>query len=145
MNGSSKKSNKNNIVPALLIAGGACGMLPSTLAAFELGQLQVRSTLGQPLRASIAYALNPNEELHNFCISLRSGVADDGLQYLSRARITLTDTDIVFTSELPMREPMLAMQVSVSCPYTAHLARRYTLMIDPAERPRPGAVFFAHR
>jgi hypothetical protein len=27
---------------------------------------------------------------------------------------------------------MLAMQLSVNCPYTAHLARDYTLMIDPA-------------
>ncbi|MGW8369179.1 MAG: tetratricopeptide repeat protein, partial [Gammaproteobacteria bacterium] len=39
-------------------------------AALELGELQVQSTLGQPLRASIAYALSPNETIDERCIAV---------------------------------------------------------------------------
>lgn len=140
-----KKANKNtSAVPALLIAGGACALLPSAPHALELGTLEVQSTLGQPLRASVAYALNSGEQLNKDCVSLRTGVSDNGLHYLSRARITVTDSAILFASETPIKEPMLAMQVSVSCPYTARLARGYTLMIDPA-RPEPAAALASVR
>ena len=40
-------------LPALVAAGG--GLAVGSAAALELGELQVQSTLGQPLRASIAY------------------------------------------------------------------------------------------
>lgn len=90
------------------------------------------STLGQPLRASIAYALNPTEQMFDFCIFLKPGLSANGLPGVSNARVTITDGAIVLTGRTPIREPLLALQLSVNCPYTAHLARDYTLMIDPA-------------
>ena len=51
---------------------------------------------------------------------------------VSNARVTITDGAIILNGRRPIREPLLAMQLSVNCPYTAHLARDYTLMIDPA-------------
>ncbi len=119
-------------MPALAAVGGACGLMSGNAGALELGQIQVESTLGQPLRASIAYALNPNEQLAEYCITLKSGTSASGLRYLTRARILVANGTITLHGTAPMREPLLAMQMTVKCPYTAHLARSYTLMINPA-------------
>ena len=119
------------LLPALLVIGGAAGLMAKPASAVELGQLQIDSTLGQPLSASIAYALNPHEELYSYCISLKRG-ADTGVQYLTRAKVTIVGNRIVLTGTKPINEPMLAMRVAVNCPYTVKLARDFMLMINPA-------------
>jgi hypothetical protein len=111
--------------------GGACGLMAIPASALELGDVQINSSLGQPLRASIAYALNPNEQLYNFCVYLRPGVAANGLPVLSKASVSIADSTILLTGSRAIREPMLTMQVSIDCPYTAHISREYTLMINP--------------
>jgi hypothetical protein len=126
-----RKANKQ-ILPALVAVGGACGLATAPASALELGDIRVDSTLGQPLRASIAFALNPNEQMFDFCIFLKPGMTSNGIPTVSNARVTITDGAIVLNGRTPIREPLLAMQLSVNCPYTAHLARDYTLMIDPA-------------
>ena len=40
---------------------------------------------------------------------------------------------ILLAGNRAIREPLLTMQVSVDCPYTAHISRQFTLMIDPAQ------------
>jgi phage tail protein X len=143
--GSTRNTNRSNraaqktalrraldpLLPALLAIGGAAGLMAKPAAAIELGQLQIDSSLGQPLSASIAYALNPNEELYSYCISLRPGT-DTGVPSLTRAKLTLTGNRIVLTGSKPINEPLLAMRVAVNCPYTVRLARDYTVMINPA-------------
>ena len=52
-------------------------MMAAPASALELGELKIRSALGQPLRASIAYALNSREELYDFCVYLRPNLAAD--------------------------------------------------------------------
>lgn len=116
--------------------GGACAFSPLAANAIELGEVTVSSTLGQPLRASIAYALNPNEQLSDYCIYLRPAAVDSLMPTVSRAVVSVTANNIVLTGNTPVREPMLSMQVAVDCPYTPNLVREYTLMIDPA---RPAA------
>ncbi|MBT8077105.1 MAG: LysM peptidoglycan-binding domain-containing protein [Gammaproteobacteria bacterium] len=142
MNASSKKKNNNSsrdtltdrkiLIPALIAAGSACSLASMPAGALELGELQLQSALGQPLRASIAVALNPNETLGDYCIFLRSGTSASGLTYLSRAQIQVAGSTILLSGSTPIREPMLAMQVSVECPYTANLAREYNLLFSPA-------------
>ena len=126
-----RKRNKQ-ILPALAAVGGACGLVAVPASALELGQIRVDSHLGQPLRASIAYALSPNERMFEFCVFLKPGTTANGMPVVSNAGITITDKAIVLNGRTPIREPMLAMQLSVNCAYTARLARDYTLMIDPA-------------
>lgn len=101
--------------------------------ALELGQLNVESGLGQPLRASIAYALNPNERLYDFCVYLRPGISASGLPVLSKASVSVADGMILLSGKGIIREPLLTMQVSIDCPYTAQLSRDYTLMLDPPQ------------
>lgn len=118
-------------MPALIAAGGACGLVSVPVNALELGELQVNSALGQPLRASIAYALNPTEELYSYCIYLRPGASGSGIPAIGDARISITDNAILLTGKSIVREPMLSMQIAVDCAYAPHLLREYTVMIDP--------------
>ena len=127
-----KRKTSGQILPALVAVGGACGLATAPVSALELGEINIDSHLGQPLRASIAYALSPNEQMFNFCIFLKPGNTANGMPNVSNAQITITDKAIILDGRTSIREPLLAMQLSVNCPYTAHLARDYTLMIDPA-------------
>lgn len=119
------------LVPAILILGGAALLMAKTTSAIELGQLQMNSTLGQPLNASIPYVLNPNEELHSYCISLTRSAETD-VQSLTRAKISIDGDRIVINGSRPINEPMLAMRITVNCPYTVRLARDFVIMINPA-------------
>ena len=106
-------------------------MMITPATALELGDLKIDSSLGQPLRASIAFALNPHEGLYDFCVYIRPGLAANGLPALSKAAVRIADGKILFTGSRPIREPLLTMQVSIDCPYTANLSREYTLMLNP--------------
>ena len=133
--GRSRQSGANRIskqiLPTLLAVGGACGLVAGSASALELGDIKVESKLGQPLSASIAYALNPNEQLADYCIFLQPGVMSSGIPSISKARVSISNGSIILTGNTPIREPVLAMRVRVNCPYTAQLSREYTLMIDP--------------
>ena len=106
-------------------------MMAAPASALELGKLRISSSLGEPLRASISYALSRHEELYDFCVYLRPGLAANGLPALSTASISIADGMILFTGSRAIREPLLTMQVSIDCPYTAHISREYTLMLNP--------------
>ena len=118
-------------MPALIVAGGVCGLGAMPAQALELGEISVDSNLGQPLRASIAYALNANEQLHGYCISLRSGSQGSDAPALHDAKISVTGNRIQVSGNSAIREPLLNMQVVVDCAYTPNLAREYVLLIDP--------------
>ena len=116
-------------------------MMAGPASALELGELRINSSLGQPLRASIAYALNPHEELYDFCVYLRPSLAANGLPVLSRASVSIADGVILLTGSRAIREPLLTMQVSIDCPHTAHISREYTLMINlPTPVIREGPI-----
>ena len=122
-------------LPALVAAGG--GLAIGSAAALELGELQVQSTLGQPLRASIAYALSPNEIIDDRCVSVHAGGRD--LPGLQNASIRVSKGVISITGGSPVMEPMLSANIVVDCPYSAQLSRNYMLFIDPQERPAVAA------
>ena len=137
---SGAKRISKQILPALLVAGS--GFAAGSASALELGDIKIESKLGQPLRASISYALNPNEQIFNYCIFLRPGVLASGIPSISKARISVSAGTILLTGTMPIREPALGMRMIVNCPYTAQLAREYTLMIDPGQ-PANGSQLVA--
>lgn len=128
--------NALRLWPAL-VAGGACGLAVLPAAALELGALRVESALGQPLRASIAYALNQHEQLHDHCIYLRRGIPGDGVPAISRAVVSVSNGRIVLTGSTPINEPILGLSITVDCPYTANLTRDYTIMLNPGQPVTP--------
>lgn len=108
--------------------------------ALELGELNIQSRLGQPLRASVAYALGPNEALADYCISLSPANTINGLPAVNRARITVSDGVIAITGNTPIREPLMSARLSIQCPYTPNIARDYMLFIDPADAAEPARL-----
>lgn len=127
-----KKSSAR--ISTLVAMSGGLASLP--VIALELGEAQVNSSLGQPLRASIAYALAPSEELLGSCVSLQGGQPQSDMPVISAARITVADGIISIVGNGVIRDPLVSMRVNVRCPYTANLSREYMLFVDPADRPR---------
>jgi hypothetical protein len=125
--------NSRKLIPAIAAIGGAWGLVVTTASALELGDIRLESALGQPLRASIAYALGPNEQMHNYCIYVRSGPESGGNTAVTGARVSLTDGNIVLTGNAAVTEPLLNVRLAVDCPQSAHYQREYTLMLNPAE------------
>ena len=99
------------LIPALVAVGGSLVMAPAS--ALELSDIKVHSTLGQPLRASIAYALAPNEALSDTCVSLQPGLASGGLPSVNRASLIVVDGVIAITGSSLIREPLMTLRLNV--------------------------------
>lgn len=123
--------SNNTLIPALLAVGGTLAAAPAT--AIELGDINVESTLGQPLRASIAYALAPNEQLWNYCVTLHQGPSASGLPAIQNATVSVAGGVIALTGRAVVREPLMSVRVNIACPYTPKLSREYMLFINPAQ------------
>ncbi|MEL7186807.1 MAG: hypothetical protein AAFN50_10320 [Pseudomonadota bacterium] len=131
-----RSSRSNRAVPALLAVGGSLAALPA--AALELGEITVHSNLGQPLRASIAYALAPTESMGNSCVSI--GPAAVGLPGIGPATVSVANGVINLTGATPLREPMVSVRLVVDCPYSPNLSREYMMFIDPPTYDAPRAA-----
>jgi hypothetical protein len=129
----------------LAAVGGACGLASAPVDALELGDIRMESTLGQPLRASIAFALNPNEQLHEFCIYLRPGPSGGPIASVTRASLGVNGNRIVITGNTPVLDPLLNLQLAVDCPYTPNLSRQYTMIIDPVLPTETAPMYAATR
>ena len=122
--------SKRSLLPALLAVGTSFTALPAS--ALELGEINVESTLGQPLRASISYALAPNEQLANYCVTLNPRHAGNGLPTVTRADVSVANGVISLTGKSIVREPLMTVRVELACPYTPNLSREYMLFFDPS-------------
>ncbi len=125
-------------LPAIVAVGSSLAALPA--AALELGDLTVHSRLGQPLRASIAYALGPSEQIDNYCIKMRPGSSLSGLPGFGDATISVANGVIMLTGHSAVREPMVSAHVVINCPYSGNLSREYLIFIDPLISPYERAV-----
>lgn len=115
--------------PALVAVSGS--LAAGQAGALELGELQVQSKLGQPLRASIAFALGPNEVISASCVSIRS--TGGGLPSASGATISVANGVISLTGRTAVREPLMTANLVVNCPYTPHVSRDLMLFLDPTD------------
>lgn len=131
----SKKILANRRIPAIIAVGSSLAALPAS--ALELGELTLQSRMGQPLRASIAYALAPNEQLSDYCVRMRPGPSVSGLPGFGAATVSVANGVIMLTGRTPVREPMISAHVVVNCPYAANLSREYMLFLDPLISTQP--------
>ena len=130
-----RKKLANRGIPAIIAVGSSLAALPAS--ALELGEMTVQSRLGQPLRASIAFALAPNEQLSDYCVTLRPGPSVSGLPGFGAATVSVANGVIMLAGRTPVREPMISAHVVVNCPYSANLSREYMLFIDPLISTQP--------
>jgi hypothetical protein len=119
------------ILPTIVAVGGS--LAAGQAGALELGALEVHSKLGQPLRASIAFALGPNEMLESYCVSLARD--PNGFVDVSGTRVSVANGIISLTGNVPINEPLVTANLVVKCPYTANISRNYSMFIDPVDRP----------
>ncbi len=122
---------QKTLLPLVAVGGSLAG---SPASALELGDMTVQSRLGQPLRASIAYVLAPQEQLLDTCVSLGPGISSAGLPGIGPAKISVANGVISLSGQTPLREPMVAAHIVVDCNYMVRINREYTLFIDPADR-----------
>lgn len=105
-------------------------MAAAPASALELGELKVHSTLGQPLRASIAYALGPNEALSNTCVTLQR-VRGSNLPSIGTGAVTIANGVITVAGNSIVREPMVSLRLTIRCHYTPWLMRDFMVLVDP--------------
>ena len=125
-----RQKHRKVVLPALVAVGGSLAGAQAT--AFELGNIVVHSTIGQPLHASIVYALGPNETLEDNCVSVRSKNFGASHAAASRPTARVADGKITITGRNAVMEPMVVANVAINCPYTPNVSREYLLMLDPA-------------
>jgi murein DD-endopeptidase MepM/ murein hydrolase activator NlpD len=123
-------TKSKRIGSALVVVGGSLAAAPAS--ALELAEMNVQSALGQPLRASIAYALAPNELVTDTCVSLQRPHGN-ALRPVSGVKISVANGVITFTGGPAVREPVATFRVSIRCPYTPRLTREYTVLVDPPQ------------
>ncbi len=115
------------VLPAVLAVGAFNPAL-----ALELGDINVRSTLGQPLRASLAFALAPNEQLPASCVSVVPVDGNGGVPAVSAARISIAANSIEIAGTTAVREPVISARIRIRCPYAPAITRDYVMLVDPS-------------
>ena len=120
------------LLSAFLFASG-------NAAALGLGDLVVRSRLGQTLRAEIRLLEAPGQgNLGETCFRLGEAAGGENLPVLTQGRLRLEQggghNRLVITSLQTINEPALQINVRVEC--GAELVASYTLLIDPSEPGR---------
>ncbi len=114
------------------------GMAPAGHA-LTLGDISVRSTLGQRLDATVPVRLGAGETLESTCVVPGQQASD--LRHVPGAEVTAPQAaregiyELRVTSGAALYEPMYELELKVQCPGAPILVRQYVLMLD-----LPGAV-----
>ncbi len=114
------------------------GLAPSGQA-LTLGDISVRSTLGQRLDATVPVRLGAGETLASTCVV--PGQQGSDLRRVPDAEVTAPQAtreglyELRVTSGAALYEPMYELELKVQCPGAPIVVRQYVLMLD-----LPGAV-----
>ncbi|QLI82240.1 hypothetical protein HZU75_12285 [Chitinibacter fontanus] len=127
---------KNNILPfALAPIAAVLSMISFSAQAMTIGELQIKSHIGQRFKAEIPYRLNGDERLLEDCNQLRPSESDS--TYLGPANLQIVPSGdgssgvIRVTSQKPADEPIIGFALHVECE-NINLTRDFTVFLDPA-------------
>jgi len=99
-----------------------------------LGEVNVRSAIGQRLAASVPVRTADGESLVKGCVAVRNGTS--GLNGVRQAEVTTPqagkpgDYTLELTTIAPLYEPMYELELRVDCPGAPAVVRQYVLMLD---------------
>ena len=122
-----------------VLTGSMLLVLAPAGQALTLGDISVRSTLGQRLDATVPVRLGAGETLAGACVA--PGQQGSDLRHVPGARVTAPEAaregvyQLRVTSDAALYEPMYELELKVQCPGAPMLVRQYVLMLD-----LPGAV-----
>jgi phage tail protein X len=116
------------------LTGSLLLAMAPAVQAITLGDISVRSTLGQRLQATVPVYLNAGEALAGGCVAPRSGTSD--LRRVPGAKVTTPEAtregvyEVQVTSASALYEPMYELELMAHCPGAPGLIRQYVLMLD---------------
>lgn len=120
------------------LAGAAIALLARPAAAVGLGDIDLRSHLGEPLRATVRLTGEDAGQMDAGCFRL-APAAEDDLPAIGRARVSVERAGDAAILRLATREavhhPIAVLAVRVGC--GAELTRRYVLLLSPPEIAPP--------
>jgi hypothetical protein len=107
---------------------------PGHLHAVTLGEIELRSALGEPLNAVIPIQLGRGEMLTPNCITIPQQTSD--LKGLRDPSVKMPNAgqpgvyELTIRTMAPLIEPVYELALKVNCPGTPQLVRQYVLMPD---------------
>lgn len=106
-------------------------------SALTVGDLQVRSTLGQPFSGLVQVDAAAGEIIRQECFSSGAGAnAVPGVPLVSDVRFVLDNragtSFLRIIGRNPIREPLAQVVLQVRCPGLPRLTRSFILLLDPA-------------
>lgn len=115
---------------SLLIATFAPLASPAVGAA-GLGDLVVRSALGEPLRAEIRVVGQPGEQIDASCFRRASRSTGDDIPWLHTARLRLAGEVLLVSTREALNHPVAMLGVEVTC--GTQLRRDYPILLQPPQ------------
>ncbi|MCB6183186.1 hypothetical protein LIN78_06480 [Leeia sp. TBRC 13508] len=104
------------------------------VVALQLGDIQVKSSLGYPFSAVIPVKLKDDEVLDAACVRLLQEGRQDST-YIRQASLTVQRnkniSNIVIHTSNRIDEPLVRLAISVNCNSTSTISREYPILLDP--------------
>ena len=128
---------------AIRTAAGALTLVAAPCAlALSLGNAQLQSGLGQPLRVVVPIATAPSQPLTAACVHVIADVAgSEAPPHLLTGRVTIdraaAEPALVVTTARPVANPVVRLAVQAGC--DGVVRRDYVLLLDPAAGSVRGA------
>jgi LysM repeat protein len=124
------------VMHALVLGGLALACLqPATASALSINDLQVESSIGQPLSGTTTARVNSNDIINSKCVTaVASSVGGAGstkaLKVDVAPQASKGAVQIHVTSTQPMYEPMYEIKLQVNCSGSMQLSRTYMVMLN---------------
>lgn len=130
-------------LPHLLVTASLAWLLTvlpmSSASALGLGQIHVRSTIGEPLRAEItlvgAGEAAPADWSPSTCVRIVMPRTRDELPWLQGARLSRTANTLIVQTTEPIDHPVMRLALRMGC--GAETTREFTLLISPSDSSTP--------
>lgn len=111
-------------------------ILPASAYALGLGEIEVKSRLGEPLRASVRI-YGANENLEESCFKVLSGT--DGVNWnkltLKLGAVVNNEALLSISSVKPVDDPIVNLALAAECNFS--LRRDYVILLDPLLQDEP--------
>jgi hypothetical protein len=127
--------NFTNHLPAA-IAMAAVLSFPCIAQAISIGEIDLRSKLGEPLYARVSIMAGSGEQIENGCLSLAAPDPsdDDADNYLTKAQLAIETEGaqqyVIIRSRAPFNELFAKLRLEVKCPGTGNVIKTMTILPD---------------
>ncbi len=123
-------------------AGVALALAPSMGLAVALGDIEVRSALGQPLEARVPIVAQPGERFEAACFYISNVAAlPAGVKLSMTLERSARGAALRIRSDAPVEVPAAALQLAIACPgREPDAGREYAVLLDPPGQVRAPSV-----